>query len=76
MVVWYVSKDGEFVGIITRELPDSWNMRADAKIYPESEVWVKVTDGWWYMPTQTIHSAIWAEGDPPDSVKLAQMLRG
>ena len=75
MVVWYVSKDGKFVGIISRELPDSWNMRDEAKKYSDSRVWVKANAGWWYMPTETISNAIWAEGNPPDSVKMAQMLR-
>ena len=75
MAVWFIERNGEVVGVVTRPSPDTYEMRKESTEYPDSTVWLFTTAGWWYMPTSGLVAGIWEEGDPPDSVKLAQMLR-
>lgn len=74
MVVWYVEKDGEFVGVITRELPDSWGMRSEAQEYTDCVVWVFAGLSWFSISSNAADSAIWRDGEPPESVLMAKMI--
>lgn len=74
MIVWYIEKEGEFVGVITRELPDSWGMRREAQEYSDCTVWIFSGLRWYSIPTYAADSAIWEEGIPPESVLMAKMI--
>lgn len=76
MVVWYIEKDGEFVGVIARELADSWGMREEAQEYVDCKVWIFSGFRWFSMPTNTAGSAIWEEGKPPKCMLMVKMLDG
>jgi hypothetical protein len=75
MFVWYVVKDGELMGVITRDEPDTYGCRWEAKNYPDCRVWSEITLGWCYMNTNSIMTAIWKPATPPDVVIMANMLR-
>lgn len=74
MVVWFVEKDGEFAGVITRDWPDSWEMRKEAGTLVDCKVWQLIEGQWWSMPTNHIQSAIWQEGTPPPSIIMAALI--
>ena len=74
MVVWYIEKDGEFVGVITRDFPDSWGLRREAQEYSDCMVWIFSGLSWYSIPTYAADSAVWEEGDPPESVLMAKMI--
>jgi hypothetical protein len=76
MFVWYVVKNGEIVGVITRDEPDTFECRREAKNYPDCFVWSRSIMGWASMDTNKIGSDIWRAGTPPDVVIMANMLRG
>lgn len=74
MAHWYVTKDGEFVGIIARDEPNSWDMRREAQEYADCEVWVFTGHSWYSISSNAADSAIWRDGEPPESVLMAKMI--
>jgi hypothetical protein len=76
MPVWFVEKDGNLVGIIQLDEPDTWNYRREAKNYSDCNVWVRNMLGWCVMNTNYAFSDIWKPAKAPDTIKLAHMLRG
>lgn len=74
MAHWYVTKDGEFVGIIARDTPDSWGMRAEAKTYEGCMVWLYAMEQWWNLPANEAGSKVWQPAEPIPCVVMANMI--
>lgn len=73
--VWFVEQNGEILGVIVLDTPDTYNYRREAMNYPDCRVWCRVMFGWAYMETNNIRSAIWKPAMPPDVVMMANLLR-
>lgn len=74
--VWFVVQNGEIVGVIQLDAPDTYNYRREAMNYPDCRVWCRVMFGWAYMNTNNIRSAIWKRATPPDVVIMAHLIQG
>lgn len=75
MFIWYVTKDGEFVGMITRDEPDSFGMRAEARTYVDCMIWLHVLDVWWNIPANESGNATWMRAEPVPCLVIANMLK-
>ena len=74
MVIWYIEKDGEFVGVITRDFPDTRGLRREAQEYSDCTVWIFSGLRWYSISSNAADSAIWRDGEPPESVLMAKMI--
>lgn len=73
--VWYMTRSGEFQGVIQGPLPDSWGYRRRAKAkYPGCTAWTYNHLGWCSMPVNEMQHSIWAPGTPPDVVLMGRLL--
>lgn len=74
MVVWYIEKEGEFVGVITREEPLFGAMRRDLSTMPGCRAWWITIGNWHYLDSTEAVEDFWKKGTPPESVLMAKMI--
>ena len=74
MAVWYIEKEGEFVGVIAREGAQFTSMRKELTTMTGCKAWWITLGDWHYLDWFEAVTAFWEKGTPPESVLMAKMI--